>query len=843
MRKHQQRKILELLQTVRQAQSAGLYADCQDGALAVGGFIEGIEGEGSHTVELLEEYCEILFKASNGEVGKKLLDKHFTKMENSVKTELRPDRIEIAFLSYNASMSDSIESIYLAAKADPTCDAVWLPIPYYERNPDGTLGSLHYEGAEYYPNIDCADWQEYDIEAYHPDIIVTFNPYDEGNYITSVHPNFYCKRLRELTDLLVYVPYYVSIIDEIAEHFCLVAGALYAHKVILQSAKIRDSYIRTFKAQYGNNFGKPEDKFVALGSSKFDIAINAIRSDSNLPEAWLNLIKDFDGNRKKVVLYNARLTDMSAGIENQLKKLKDVLACFKSKADVILWWRPHPLNLKTMKSMCPQFAEEYSKIVDDYRREGWGIYDDTSDLKRSLAESDAYYGDYSSIIALYGVLGKPIAILNNGLLIENVVAKAAEVGNQFDDGTYYWFTLYQENALFKMSKQTWETEYIATMPRITDGRVPVCAEIAECQEKIFVASSCEDSITVYDKKSAQLIQIALNRMNNPQNFKFYATHSYNEYVYLFGFSYPAIIKLNAITLEVEYITDWVKPLCKQTTNADNLFLGAGFVIDKEVILPAQSANSILVFNMESCASRIIAVPSKNSGYVKICFDGENYWLSARHSGGTVVKWHPERGVTEIEIPNGWVDGDYWNICCANGYAWYFPTLGNTAFKVNVDTHEVEIAEPFMPECRLRSSNGDNKTANYLMALAEGDIIYAHTGTSNMRILYNTKTGERREEAIVISAKDSKKITNDMVLNHCNKESMKSMNDCIFRESATFTLGDFIDQVVNGSEEIWNKVKETQLEVCRENIANADGTAGQKIYGEIKRMILGQVIRV
>jgi hypothetical protein len=50
MRKHQQRQILELLQTIDQAQSMGLYADCQRGAQGAVEFIERIAGEGTQTV-------------------------------------------------------------------------------------------------------------------------------------------------------------------------------------------------------------------------------------------------------------------------------------------------------------------------------------------------------------------------------------------------------------------------------------------------------------------------------------------------------------------------------------------------------------------------------------------------------------------------------------------------------------------------------------------------------------------------------------------------------------------------------------------------------------------------
>ena len=54
--------------------------------------------------------------------------------------------------------------------------------------------------------------------------------------------------------------------------------------------------------------------------------------------------------------------------------------------------------------------DEYLKIVEEYRSENWGIYDDTPDLHRAIAVSDAYYGDISSLVDLYRLTGKPIMI-------------------------------------------------------------------------------------------------------------------------------------------------------------------------------------------------------------------------------------------------------------------------------------------------------------------------------------------------------------------------------------------------------------------------------------------------
>ena len=53
---------------------------------------------------------------------------------------------------------------------------------------------------------------------------------------------------------------------------------------------------------------------------------------------------------------------------------------------------------------------EFNRVVEKYRHEGWGIYDDTADLERAIALSDAYYGDWSSVVTLYQAAGKPIMI-------------------------------------------------------------------------------------------------------------------------------------------------------------------------------------------------------------------------------------------------------------------------------------------------------------------------------------------------------------------------------------------------------------------------------------------------
>ena len=67
---------------------------------------------------------------------------------------------------------------------------------------------------------------------------------------------------------------------------------------------------------------------------------------------------------------------------------------------------------ETIATMRPQLAERYRRIVEEYKRAEWGIYDDSPDMYRAIAVSDGYYGDISSVVWLYQKTGKPIMLQN-----------------------------------------------------------------------------------------------------------------------------------------------------------------------------------------------------------------------------------------------------------------------------------------------------------------------------------------------------------------------------------------------------------------------------------------------
>lgn len=419
-----------------------LLEQSQDSAIQIGGMIEEALGEDFVTVGLLESYCEQIFQTYemirqqqplNSNKTCKNLNKELIRIENSVKNDIRV-RTTAVFLPYKASMWDSLESVWKAADEDPDCDAYVIPIPYFDKNPDGSFKEEHYEGDQYPKDVPITRYDEFDLEGCRPDVIYIHNPYDECNHVTSVHPYFYSKNLKKFTDKLVYIPYFVlreiepddqTAIDGM-KHFCFTPGTIYAHKVIVQSEKMRRIYINEYRKAAkemglsGEHVDRAflEKKFLGIGSPKLDKVSNTKKEDLEIPKEWLKIIEKPDGSWKRIILYNNSVSALLRHEDAMLRKMEYVFRIFKENTeDVALLWRPHPLIKATIESMRPQLWEEYEKIVRMYREEGWGIYDDTADLDRAIALSDAYYGDRSSVVQLCREAGLPAMVQNVEILV------------------------------------------------------------------------------------------------------------------------------------------------------------------------------------------------------------------------------------------------------------------------------------------------------------------------------------------------------------------------------------------------------------------------------------------
>ncbi len=683
--------ILETLQEANQAiinlldrkqidDLAKLLTDCQEGAIAIGNQIELIYGEGKKSVQGLEAYCETLYhiveKRNDSFACKKygmLAETQLGEIKGWMEQEVS-HKLEVAFLPYKAAMWDSLESIYLAAKEDNECEVYCVPIPYYDLNKDYSYGELHDEKGDYPVNIEITDWRSYRLEDRKPDIIFIHNPYDDWNMVTSVEPRFFSKRLRHYTDMLVYVPYFV--LDEIEEdnkaaienmkHFCFLPGTVYADKVIVQSEGMKEIYMKEYLHAAEEQWKEVDreqvkKKFVGWGSPKYDKVHDTKKEEIKIPEEWIKTLRKPDGSYKKVILYNTSINSFLAHGNKMLIKMKQVFALFKKKQESIaLLWRPHPLLENTLKTMRGEMLEEYRELVNNYIKEGWGIYDDTPDMNSSVALSDAYYGDYSSMMWLYREAHKPVMVQNQDCILNNGNSFSLAMDNIVEYKGKLWFLAMGDNDIYSMEQDSLEAVFVKRIPldKKKIGDCPQYGKIYIYNDKIFVIPWIADNIAVYDMEMDEIRYIAYEDREPNCGMAFLEGIIKENKLYIIPCSSNYFLIIDMDREEMEKI-----PILNESEKEGTIAYAWGsiFVEKSKILFTALFHNIIYSFDMESLEIESYQFEGLGNGGAGICGDEENIWIIPRKTD-KIFRWDRKRQELSVyrDFPEGYQPGEDWS---------------------------------------------------------------------------------------------------------------------------------------------------------------------------------------
>lgn len=630
-------EIREAVDAGRNSMAAELLAQCQEGAIRLGELIEKTEGEGFSTIALLERYCELVYQvheeltggaAVNANHVYKKLRKALIQIQNSIRSDIRV-RLEMAFLPYKASMWDSLESVWMAADADPDCDAYVVPIPYYDKNNDGSLGTYHYEGSELPADVPVVPYDTYDLEQRRPDVIYIHNPYDNSNFVTTVDPRFYSAELKKYTDLLVYIPYY-STTGGMSEGQASCPAYYNADYIVIQAAKYR----RFFDGRI------PDDKFLVMGSPKFDRVIRLCENPPEPPADWKEKMQMQGRKRKKVYFYNTSIGGMLSNTEQFLKKMAYVFKCFKGREDACLLWRPHPLMASTFDSLRPQYRPRYEELKRQFIEEDWGIFDETPDIESTIALCDAYIGDSAtSVTSLFGVAGKPLFILNNAIDSEPEEDDwRGEVINPVFDRwgkDRYWLTL--NNQLWFSEKNDYHYRFYMDLETGYAGGSYYMKAI-EVNNKIYVLPCNARNLLVIEDKKIRKIEFQFEIMQSGAFFGYWRSE---KYIFLFPFRYPLLVRFDLETEEIRYI-DGIRQFNVRNVNGE-WRTGGICAYGNELVFASPEESRFLFMDMDTMQARAVDCSSKsNLGTQGMVPDGEDLWLLPLN-GMVLTCWNPKTG--------------------------------------------------------------------------------------------------------------------------------------------------------------------------------------------------------
>lgn len=796
-----------------------ILSECQEYAIQMGNIIEKLEGEGHVTVSYVEKYCEALFhvfesvKRDDINVNKsyKLLNKLLIQIENSVKYDITV-RKEIVFFPYKVSMWDSLESVYLAAREDPNCDVYCVPIPYYDLNPDLTFGQMHYEGHDYPKDIEVIDWQVYKFEERKPDVIYIHNPYDNGNLVTSIHPRFYSANLKKYTDALVYIPYY-STTGGMAEGQSLCVAYLHADYIVIQAPWMRAHFDERI----------PDEKFLPLGSPKFDKVIRKCQNPPEPPVEWKQKMAG-----KKVYFYNTSINGMLHNTGEFLKKMKYVFSCFEGREDACLLWRPHPLLDSTFDSMRRDYKQEYLSLKNDFISRNLGIYDSTPDMESTIALCDAYIGDAgSSVTSLFGMAGKPLFILNNNIHSEPTEDSwRGEVYVGLNYPQQDRFTIVQ-GKLYVSEPFAYDYKYLCDLSEYAYGGE--YGLVIEINQKLYMCPINAQHILMIDgdgkRKKIELKQIG----KEAASFNWAA--AFGQYIILFPLKYPAMVKYDTLTEEVQYFTDCIDKFW----DADRVFkVGGGCTKGGKMYLPSMPDSRMYVLDEESGKAFDVELPFKSDcGYMQMIPYKDDYiMLPYQGEHISIGRWNPEtneaheynqypQGMRCVEPVTG---AESMERPFSSGAIWgdelyLAPDLANMYVKLNLITGEMTEWKPPFDDGEGTGYFATTAKSRFLRSVVDenGQVkIYSYPGRKLYEI--NLNSNGCREIEIHFDAEELKAHEAGFCY------SSERLRYCC-HENAFNSIRDFLDESISGEPFDRNR----QIEAYKEIVSNNDGTCGIRIH--------------
>lgn len=440
-----------------------------------------------------------------------------------------------------------------------------------------------------------------------------------------------------------------------------------------------------------------------------------MEKDRIFPDNWKEIIRG-----KKVILYNTGVSSLLGGREKRIEKMKWVFQLFKAHPEVVLWWRPHPLEISTLQSMLPELEEQYMEVRQQYIEENIGILDESEDLNRAIAISDAYYGAWSSVTELYRAVGKPVLYENNGIKkADDTVFLPTALCIKGED---IWFIQFRSNKLVRIDKNTYEVKNMVSIP----GEPPFKERLYNCHlidggNSLFVLLEKSRKIYEYEIET----DIIRTHTGGNEKFKFCSEIVIEKKHQLFMFPYE-----NNDIWEYDCHTNVMK---KRKFGEKKIRAARCCGVDGSKVYVADYDSSILYrydFADQSCTA------------VKVGADGDRYWgvkKSGRYlvmlhlSKREIILWDEKTGETIklIDFPENYTcfkgsGSEYLDMFEKNGKLYIFPFFANMILKVDIERKVITQAFPeIYYDTDYDEKSESVKCETYLCAVRDHDRIYAY----------------------------------------------------------------------------------------------------------------------
>lgn len=696
----------------------------QDSAMSVGTVLE-TESNHEEIVQKLEEYCELVYQGSMSIQEKKQIEWRYKILEDTLSyvRNMIAGKNKIVFMPYKYCMWDSMESVYDAACRDTEdWDVKVLPLPYRYKD----TGAVCYEG-EYFGDLTgFVCYEEYHLEIEKPDIIIIHNPYDQYNKVTEVFREYFSSELRKYTTRLVYIPYYINQFNSERINRMILPGVKNATDIFVQSEVVRQQY------RYWN----PGKNIYAVGSPKIDRIVRAaIKANNSCNTFFLN----------------THLAMILSEPEQFLKRTEELLLYFKGHPELYLIWRPHPMSLHTFET--EESKKAFERLLLCCKDFDNILLDESEDFIDSLLKADAYIGDRSSLMVLFGMQGKPMYIYD----LEKD-ATQLDCMNCCVAGDRLWMLGVQSQIVFSVdfSCENPVLEYVIV--ERGDGE---CGNnerfhyLEKREQELFLFPGEGTYMCIVDLGTGEMQEVSL--LGRRGAYQCYRPQDIIEFKGIY-YIFPACFDNPLLWFDGKEIREcegWIETMRELAGRNMGLVSECVLLDAGKAWMVLEETNRLVCTSLEDMSIEYYDIPVEGYFIDIMQKQGELFWMAPWETG-KIIAWSVENGIVreyDDFPPELKFSGPYSfsKIICLEDSVWFLPRNVNGILILDLNKDKFEMIN--LPENFCREGAGPNLPKTFAYVVSGNQLILPACGGKYYLIIDIEKRKIIRKVNVELSKKD------------------------------------------------------------------------------------------
>lgn len=280
-----------------------------------------------------------------------------------------------------------------------------------------------------------------------------------------------------------------------------------------------------------------------------------------------------------------------------------------------------------------------------------------------------------------------------------------------EEGGKAWFVRSQANGLYEFDKTENRTKLLMRFPGFPVDKGFLYLAIEKAGSILVLAPASASEIVLYDLAADRAEYLEIAPVEDERKVKYIGScrflncYRHGDSVYLFGFEYPAVLKLDVNTKQILYLTDWVKEVEQRITK---IYVTMGYVSDYVIAgdfvwALCECANAVLRLDLRTDEIKIVDIYSDLDVRCGICFDG-NFWVTGYNENVNKLLEYDAQFVfkKETEICSSQKNGDEYSLSLQDNLWEIYPILdlGERFFLFSVYPRHVYEYDKTSQEVRI-----------------------------------------------------------------------------------------------------------------------------------------------